>query len=187
VIDQLFTLPSTIERLRQGPLSDHLDAYATTLNAQGYALQSIRTQVVLIADFSRWLQSKRTEIRNLDRRILDGFLRYRRRRVRVQRGDVAALNRLLTLLGQWGIVEQPGQATVRSPRQSVSEEFRRYLSVERGLSQSTQRGYVPFIDQFLAERFQNKALNLSQLRAADVTGFVQRHAHQLSPGRAKLW
>jgi site-specific recombinase XerD len=58
--------------------------------------------------------------------------------------------------------------------------------LERGLSQSTQRGYVPFIDQFLAERFQNKALNLSRLRAADVTGFVQRHAHQLSPGRAKL-
>src|SRR5271165_3829921 len=31
VINQLFTFSSTIERLRQGPLNDHLDAYAAVL------------------------------------------------------------------------------------------------------------------------------------------------------------
>jgi site-specific recombinase XerD len=54
------------------------------------------------------------------------------------------------------------------------------------LSKATLQNYVPFIDQFLSERFRNKRLNLSTLRATDVTGFVQRHAHRLSPGRAKL-
>jgi site-specific recombinase XerD len=45
---------------------------------------------------------------------------------------------------------------------------------------------VPFIDQFLRERFQNKSPGLASLRAPDVTGFVMRHAHQLSPVRAGI-
>ena len=45
---------------------------------------------------------------------------------------------------------------------------------------------MPFLEQFLSEGFRHKTRKLSTLRAADVTGFVQRHAHRLSPGRAKL-
>jgi site-specific recombinase XerD len=36
------------------------------------------------------------------------------------------------------------------------------------------------------ERFGAGRIHLAQLHAADITGFVQRHAHDLSPGRAKL-
>jgi hypothetical protein len=53
VINQFFTFSSTIERLRQGPLSEHLDAYAASIAAQGYGRHSIREQIVVIADFSR--------------------------------------------------------------------------------------------------------------------------------------
>ena len=45
---------------------------------------------------------------------------------------------------------------------------------------------MPFINQFLSARFQQIPLNLSQLRAPDVTDFVRRQAHKLSPGRAQL-
>ncbi len=45
---------------------------------------------------------------------------------------------------------------------------------------------MPVIEQFLSERFHNRAPNFGMLRAPDVTGFVVRHAHRLSPGRAKL-
>ncbi len=45
---------------------------------------------------------------------------------------------------------------------------------------------MPIVEQFLAERFHNKAPHFAMLRAAHVTGFVMRHAHQLSPVRAGL-
>jgi site-specific recombinase XerD len=45
---------------------------------------------------------------------------------------------------------------------------------------------VPVVEQFLVERFQNRAPNFAMLRAPHVTGFVMRHAHQLSPVRAGL-
>src|SRR5674476_1376446 len=42
------------------------------------------------------------------------------------------------------------------------------------------------MEQFLSERFHNRAPNFAMLRAPDVTGFVMRHARQLSPMRARL-
>jgi site-specific recombinase XerD len=83
-------------------------------------------------------------------------------------------------------VEQRQKLPLKNPRQIITGEFLRYLLQERGLSKATLQYYVPFIDQFLSERFRNKPVNLSTLRAGDVIGFVQRHVHRFSPGRAKL-
>lgn len=185
MINQLFTFSSTIERLRQGPLSEYLDAYATAVAAQGYGRHSIREQIVAISDFSRWLKQKHIEVRALDSDVVDRFLRYRRRPHRVRRGDPKALQRLLTMLRQQGVVKhQPPVADTAQSR--IVAEFRRYLLQERGLSPSTLLNYVPVAEQFLAERFHNRAPNFAALRAPHVTGFVMRHAHQLSPVRAGL-
>ena len=44
-------------------------------------------------------------------------------------------------------------------------KFRRSLLQERGLSPSTLLNYVPVAEQFLAERFHNRAPNFAVLRA----------------------
>jgi len=160
----------------------HLEAYATALAQQGYARHSIRTQVVVIAELSLWLQHKHIPLQDLDGKVVDRFLRHRQRHNRVSRGDAGILARFLARLGQTGAVERHGEPAVQGQRQNVTNQFRRYLLQERGLSTATLQNYIPFIDQFLSERFRNKRLNLSKLRAADITGFVQRHAHRLSPG-----
>jgi site-specific recombinase XerD len=186
VIEQLFALTNTIERLRQGPLSEHLDAYAAAIAQQGYARHSIRNQVVVIADFNQWLQQKHIELQDLNGKVVDRFVQHHQRQTGICRGDAGILRRFLVMLGQTGVVEQNQKLPVQNSRQNITDEFRRYLLQERGLSAATLQYYVPSIDQFLSERFRNKPPNLSTFRAADVTGFVQRHAHRLSPGRAKL-
>jgi len=185
VINQLFTFSTTIERLRQGPLNEYLDAYATGVAEQGYGHHSIRQQIVVIADFSRWLRQKHLEVHDVDGRVVDRFLQIRRREQRVRRGDPKALGRMLAMLRQAGVAKQQ-QAGQLSARAKVIGEFRDYLLQERGLSQPTLLNYVPVIEQFLSERFHNRAPDFGQLRAPDVTGFVLRHARQLSPVRAKL-
>jgi len=185
MINQLFTFSSTIERLRQGPLSAHLDAYAAAAADQGYTDHSIRQQIVVIADFSRWLKQKHIDVPDLDSKFVDRFLRLRRRQQRIRRGDPKALERLLTMLRQIGVVKhQPPVAETAHSR--IVGEFQRYLLQERGLSPLTLLNYVPVVEQFLAERFHNKAPNLAMLRATHVTGFVTRLAHQLSPVRAGM-
>ena len=79
MINQFFTFSSTIERLRQGPLSEHLDAYAAAVAEQGYGRHSIREQIVVIADFSRWMKQKHVALQALDNKVVDRFLRSRRR------------------------------------------------------------------------------------------------------------
>jgi site-specific recombinase XerD len=186
VINELFTLPSTIERLRQGPLDKHLDTYAAAVAGQGYALNSIRSQIVVIADLSRWLQQKHIAVPTLDSNVMDRFVKTRRRQGGVRRGDGRTLDRMLALLRQEGVVKPERERTVENSRQRVLNGFQHYLLQERRLSPATPHNYVPLIDQFLSERFPRKALNLSAICAVDVTDFVRRHAHQLSPGRAAL-
>ena len=146
MINQLFTFSSTIERLRQGPLSEHLDAYAAAVGEQGYAPDSIKQQIVVIADFSRWLKKKQIDVQALDSKAVDRFLRLRRRQQRVRRGDPKTLQRLLTMLRQIGVVKhQPLIAD--TPQSRVVADFQRYLLQERGLSPLTLLNYVAVMEQ----------------------------------------
>ncbi len=167
-------------------MSEYLDTYAAAVAAQGYGRHSIREQIVVIADFSRWLKQKQIDVPALDSEVVDRFLRLRRRQLRVRRGDPKALQRLLTMLRQKGVVKPHQPLVVDTAQARIVAEFRRYLLQERGLSPSTLLNYVPTVEQFLAERFHNRAPNFIGLRAPHVTGFVLRHARQLNPVRARL-
>jgi len=46
--------------------------------------------------------------------------------------------------------------------------------------------YLPFIRELLTHRFGSSEVQLTELRAGDVVGFVQRRAHQLHIKRVKL-
>ena len=49
--------------------------------------------------------------------------------------------------------------------EKLAEDYRHYLLQERGLSQATAINYLPFIEQFLSERFEKGRVNLSTSRA----------------------
>src|SRR6202047_4824681 len=185
-MQQFFKDPRTIELLHQGPLSDHLNSYAALLSQCSYSQASAQRQLLLVSRFSQWLQRNGIELRKVNEDVLQRFLRLRPHKTRIRGGDVAALNRLLTLLRQRRVVPPKSHSARLRPRQKVTAEFGRYLLEERRLSQATWVNYLPFVERFLTERFENAKVNLSGLRAADITGFVQRHARQLSPKRAKL-
>ncbi len=185
MINQLFSFSTTIERLRQGPLNEYLDVYAAGVAEQGYGHDSIKQQIVVIADLSRWLKQEDIQVHDLDDMMVDRFLQLRRRQHRIRRGDPKALARLLAMLRQTGAVKHP-QTVEDSARSRVIGEFRHYLLKERGLSQATWLNYVPVIEQFLSERFRNRALAFGMLRASDITGFVLRHARSLGSVRARL-
>ena len=97
-----------------------------------------------------------------------------------------ALARMLAMLRQLGVVKPHQPAVAGNAQSRITSEFGRHLLQECGRSPSTLLNYVPFNDQFLSERFHGRAPNLAMLRAPDVTGFVMRHAHLLSPLRAGL-
>lgn len=46
----------------EGPLAEHLGAFECVLTDQGYAQESIRRHLLLVADFSVWLKCKKLSI-----------------------------------------------------------------------------------------------------------------------------
>lgn len=172
--------------LHEGPLGVYVDDFAALLQEQGYSPQSARMQTRLVADLSRWLRRQGLAANALSPQRLKTYLKYRKHRLRPNRADASALQKLLRLLRERGIVAQESYRPIQGPRERVEKDFEQYLSLERGLSHATVVNYLPFVHQFLLERFASDRIRLSKLCAADITDFVQRHAHDFSFGRTKL-
>jgi len=55
MLENYFSRPSTLNRLRSGPIGSDVDDLATALHQQGYAWDSIRNYVRGCNQFARWL------------------------------------------------------------------------------------------------------------------------------------
>lgn len=185
-MNQFFAFPLTLQRLREGPLGFLIDDYTSLLHQQGYSRQSACFQIRLLADLSRWLRQRSLRAEDINPQIIDRYLLYRKRRFRSRRSDRATVNKLLLMLHERGIVHHKTSPTIYTPRQRLEYHFKRYLLQERGLTPATCINYLPFIQKFLIERFGTNPIQLADLRAKDVIQYVQRHAYDLSHGRARL-
>ncbi len=178
----------SLARTPEGPLAAHIGAFTSLLVNQGYAAFSAHIETRLGADFSRWLLRRRVALPDITQRHADQYLRYRARHQRPRPGDSLALSRLLNFLRERGDIATPMPTlpVEVTPVEQLANEFAVYLRQERVLATSTIAYYVPFAEQFLTERFGGGDVNLGDLCAADVVGFVQRQAACLHLKRAKL-
>ncbi len=176
--------PLVLPNAQLGPLAEYVNAYTTLIQGRGYSVISVQTQVQLIRRFGQWLQRRHSEIYALDEVLVQRFLRSHQSACSARRGDAAALYRFLHLLRERGATRQ--KKPPLSPQQRLTTNYGRYLLDERGLTRASVVNYVPFIDQFLSARFRRIPIQVSHLRASDVTEFVRDQAHKLSPGRAQL-
>ncbi len=184
MVQHFFHDPRTIRHLHEGPLGEHIDALAAQLQDQGYTCEAAQMQLRVVAELSRWLQRQGRAATDLTLSGVQAYLRYRQRQGLPVHGAAAACQKCLHLLRDRGLLA-PERPRPLSAREQVEQAFAQYLTQERGLAAATLGNYVPVVRQFLRERFREGRLRLAALRAGDVTGFVQRHAHDHSPGRTK--
>jgi site-specific recombinase XerD len=179
---QTFVDPNLLQRLRVGPLALYLDAYLKQIEDQGFSPSSAPIQLYAIARFSKWLESRQLGLHQVDEDVVARFLK--RDAGIVHGGECAALLRLLAMLREVGVTAvQTTQP--KNTRQRFLDEYRRHLLQGRGLAEATALYYIQFAEQFLSDRFGQGDLNLPELRATDVTRFIQSRA-QLGKERAKL-
>ena len=102
-------------------------------------------------------------------------------------GDAAGLRQFLGFLRQHGVIPAESVSPRRlTPIEREARAFEHYLHNERALTRATCVNYVPFIRDFLTDRFGHGPVALSRLCAGDVVRFVQRQAPKLHLKRAKL-
>jgi integrase/recombinase XerD len=171
----------------EGPLATYIEPLARSLLKQGYAKDSIYRHVLLTAGFSRWLEQQGIALSSLSSDHPPQYLQYRRRRVLIHLGDVAALRHLLEFLRSEGVIPAEKLPERRlTPAERCAQAYAQYLRKARALATATIVNYVPFIRGFLTDRFGDGIVKLSRLSARDVVRFVQRQAPHLHLKRAKL-
>lgn len=170
----------------QGPLVPYFDAYARRLSEQGFKRQTISPQIRLAAKFSRWLKANHIDLTGLTDEHAQRFLRRSDKRRAISEGGFAALRRFLALLRLLGVVgDLPVPCATVTPIEQVITAYGQDLRQTQGLSLATHRQYVPFVQNFLENRFESGDIDFSQLCAADVIEFIKTQAIRLSPARAK--
>ncbi|HEY6369611.1 MAG TPA: site-specific integrase [Candidatus Sulfotelmatobacter sp.] len=176
-----------LSRTPEGPIAAYLGLFAESLSAEGYALVSIQRQVLIAAGFSQWLGQEGVGLRSITSDHSARYLRYRARYLRPDRGDAAALGHLIDFLRRENVVPAEKIATRRlTPIEQRIQAYEQYLREARMLAGATIVSYVPFIRNFLKDRFGDGRVTLSRLGAGDVVRFVQRQALRLHRKRAKL-
>jgi site-specific recombinase XerD len=169
-----------------GPVAAQIEGFAGWARDQGYARCSRYRQVLLAADFSRWLRQQRIRVRRVSAEHTARYLRWRVRRVKMHRGDAAALRQFLDFLRYAGVIPTAKVTPRRlSPVEQETQAFETYLGNERMLAEATIAYYVTFVHDFLADRFGRDRVTLAHLGAGDVVRFVQHQAARLHAQRAK--
>lgn len=73
------------ERLQGEPWGFHLQALATCFVQDGYADETVRLKLALLADFGRWFGRTGLAVAHVDERLVETFVKYRKQ---VRRGDL---------------------------------------------------------------------------------------------------
>lgn len=159
VIDQV-----VLSRPTEGPLAAYLVSFAESLRVQGYCLYSLKRQVRLAACFSRWLKQTHVEVRSICSDHVVRYLRYRARHVQLCRGDSAALTHFIDWLRHQGVIPAEKKSIPRlTSAERCAQAYEQYLREARALAKATILNYVPFIRNFLNDRFGDRRATLSQL------------------------
>ena len=74
MVDHFFSSPDALRRLHVGPLGEHIDNFARLLFEQGYARQTARLKIGLVAGLSHWLEIKQRKINGLDEEMISKYI-----------------------------------------------------------------------------------------------------------------
>lgn len=171
----------------EGPLATYIPPFTKWVSEQGYAPYTLYRRVLLAACFSRWLGQKGVRLRGVSSKHPAQYLLCRARQRRIGRSDAASLRQLIDFLRCQKVI--PAEKIQRyrlKPTDKCVQAFEQYLRDERALTNATIINYVPFVRDFLKDRFGGSPVKLSRLCARDVVRFVQCQASRLHMKQAKL-
>ena len=174
-----------LSRPPEGPVASYVIPFAQWLVDRGYGLVSTRNKVLMAAGFSKWLRQKGIELGDISGDHPGRYLLNRAQRPKL--GDNAALRHLLTFLRSQNAIAEEIEAdhNPSSVEQHVLA-YEQYLQDARGLSRQTIINYRPVVRDLLNFRLSDGEVSLTQLRAVDVTNFVQKRISRLNMRRAKI-
>jgi integrase/recombinase XerD len=161
----------------RGPLAGYAVGFAEFLAGQGYTPGSVRLQMHLVAQLSRWLDAEGLTAAGLTELEAERFVAARRARVKRLFRSRQALEPIVGYLDSLGVA--PVSAPIAlSAVEELLERYRRYLLVERVLTVESAHVYVTAIRPFVERFAVGDRVELDGATAADVSAFVLAEAER---------
>ena len=137
MIKHFFPNPADFERLRTGPLGDHIEAFAQALSDLGYAVWTAKYAMRLLADLSTWLEHNGQTVMALDEQAINAFLQHRYQRHRQHREDKGTLAVVLAYLRSQGVLTPIVERQRDDEAWCIRAAFRQHLISQRDLAPTT--------------------------------------------------
>ena len=155
-----------------GPLDPFVVGFGAALRAQGYKPRGIAGQLRLMAHLSRWLAEEDLGAPSLTGPVVERFVAARRAAGYAQFRSPRALEPLLFHLRELGEAPPPSLPEPEGPVEELLWRYRCYLIEERGLRAASATVYADAVRPFLETRLTPQGLQLADLDAGCVAGFV---------------
>ena len=162
-----------------------LQGFEGELLQQGYPPSTVHRKKRLFADLSDWLQAQELTAGDLSFRLADRFLCDRRSAGFARHKTHMTLRPILDYLHRLKLA-LPLEAPVDGPASVILDRYRRFLTMERSLIATTVERYIDRLRPFLDSRNSADALELGNLRPADIISFVVARCPRESSSTAKL-
>ncbi|HKI66344.1 MAG TPA: tyrosine-type recombinase/integrase [Solirubrobacterales bacterium] len=155
-----------------GPLAPFASGFSDELVRLGYTSFSSRLQLQLMAHLSRWLASEGLAAAVLTPAAVERFLAARCAAGYAHHRTSKGLEPLLGYLRGVRAVPVAAPMVAATPVEALLGRYRRYLLVERGLTEATARGYLDVVRPFLVGRASAAPVEMAGLTAAEVSAYV---------------
>ncbi len=168
-----------------GPLAAYAEGFRRELARQGYTSHSASNQLQLMAHASRWLAVHGLGVSELTPARVEAFLADRRAEGYTLWLSSKAMVPVLTYLRGLDVVPTPSPVGPTTPAEQILEDYRTYLTQERGLAVGTVASYLHVARLFFSARFPEGNLDLGHLAAAEVSEFALDECRARTVGSAK--
>jgi site-specific recombinase XerD len=156
-----------------GPLAPYAAGFESWLRSRSYSSSAAADRMYQLDQLSRWLGREGLSVGELTGDQAERFAAARRAAGLVSWASPQSVTLPLGYLRTLGVAPVPAPVVAQSLLEDLLEDYRRYLSAERGLCDHTVLdAYGPAARLFLASRDGSDGLGLERLCAADVTSFL---------------
>jgi integrase/recombinase XerD len=174
-----------VKRLPEGPFAAYVRPFGIWALEQGYARYCVQRRLVLAAGFSQWLQRKNISLGEVTGEHPLQYMRHRGRQKYIEREDPPALKQFMEFLRREAIIAGQTNPEPTTRVDQCVQEFETYLQDQRGLTGTTVSRYTSHVRLFLRTRFGSNTVELGDLRADDVAGFLRQESSSTNFARPK--
>jgi integrase/recombinase XerD len=172
--------------LVSGPLAPYAAGFESWLRSRSYSPSAVGNRLWQLDQLSRWLAREGLAAGELTPACAEQFASSRRDAGLASWASPRNAALPLEYLREIGVVPAPEPVVAEGPLEELLEDYRRFLLVERRLSEHTVvDAYGPAARLFLAGREGPDGLGLGRLSAADVSLFLARECPRRSVSGAR--